>query len=393
MARGALALLVATTGYVTVAQSFAETVARRNPALGYAMAPAKGQLAAELAEKQFKAMPTGDAGSSAARLSLEALRHDPTAVKAVAVLGLQAQLRGDVAAARREFAYSQLLSRRDFATQLWAVEDAVARGDIPGALRHYDIALRTTRAAADVMFPVLAGAISDPRIRANLVATMARKPVWSKAFIDYLVDHGSDVRATGALYADLRRVDVPISTEADAAVVKGFLADDAASAWRYYASIRREVDPRRLRDPGFTANLTTPTPFDWTATTDPNLAASFQRHGDGGVFDFATVAGAAGLLLHQIQMLPAGQYRLDGHSIGIDQPDAMRPYWTLTCRGGSEIGRVPVPNSSLANGQFSGTFTVPAGCPVQVLALLASPTDQISGVSGQFDRVRLAPAR
>jgi hypothetical protein len=242
------------------------------------------------------------------------------------------------------------------------------------------------------MFPVLAGAIVDPAIRTSLIATMARKPAWTGKFIAYLAGNGADARSSGALYTGLRRVGVLIPSEADAAVINGLMADATVhDAWRYYASVRSGADPRRSRDPGFAANLTTPSPFDWKASTDPDLAASFQRGSDGGVFDFATLSGAAGPLLQQVQMLPPGDYRLEGHSTGIDQPEATRPQWVLTCRGGQELGRVVVPNSTQAGGSFAGRFRVSAGCPVQILALMARQSDEIAGVSGQIDRVRLIP--
>ncbi|MFV3517295.1 hypothetical protein ACNJD8_22045, partial [Mycobacterium tuberculosis] len=75
------------------------------------------------------------------RIARQALVQDPTAVAAVATLGINAQLRGDTGPARRIFAYANQLSRRDLRTQLWAIEDAVSRNDIPGVLNNYDIAL------------------------------------------------------------------------------------------------------------------------------------------------------------------------------------------------------------------------------------------------------------
>lgn len=97
-------------------------------------------------------------------------------------------------------------------------------------------------------------------------------------------------------------------------------------------------------------------------------------------------------MLQQSQLLPPGRYRLTGHSTAIEQVDTALPYWALSCQGGRELGRVEVPNSSVAGGVFSGTFNVPAGCPVQTLVLVARPSDAVSGLSGAFDRVELMPA-
>src|SRR3546814_17422634 len=74
-------------------------------------------------------------------------------------------MHGDRAGGERLLAYSQTLSRRDLRTQLMAIELAVARDDIPSALRHYDIALRTKKNAPDLLFPVLTSALTNPTIR------------------------------------------------------------------------------------------------------------------------------------------------------------------------------------------------------------------------------------
>src|SRR3546814_18551951 len=91
-------------------------------------------------------------------------------------------------------------------------------------------------------------------------------------------------------------------------------------------------------------------------------------------------------------MLPAGDYVLEGHSIGIEQPARSRPYWIVRCQTGGEIGRVELPNSSQAGGRFQGAIRVPADCPVQLLALVARSTDDLGGVSGQIDRIPIHPA-
>ena len=131
-----------------------------------------------------------------------------------------------------------------------------------------------------------------------------------------------------------------------------------------------------------------PSQLDWAPINDGGLTTSIQS----GVFDFAAPASVGGPMLRQLQMLPPGSYRLTGHSIGIEQADGARPYWVLTCQSGRELGRVEVPNSSVSNGNFTGVFSVPADCPMQILMLMARPSDAVAGLSGQFDQVALVPA-
>lgn len=391
--RGGLALVAAVLGGMSVTHSLARVIENDDPAQAHQLAPNDGRIAALLASVQL-AENTTVAQAGTERLARRALRQDPTAVAAVSTLGFEAQLRGDLAGAQRLFGYSQKLSRRDLPTQLWAVENAVARGDIAGALQHYDIALRTSKSAPDILFPVLAGAIADPAIRYHLIATLAKKPVWGPGFIAWLAGNGTDPQAAARLFLGIRQAGIPLTPEAVAAAVNGLVAAGTVDdAWRFYSLMYQGVDRRVSRDPRFTANLSTASLFDWQPVDDGTISTSIQRGTTGGVFVFSVPSSGGGMLLRQMQMLPAGNYQLSGHSEGINQRDSSLPYWALTCANGRELGRVVVTRSTVADGNFTGRFSVPSGCPVQTLSLVAKPSDDVEGVTGQIDRVRLAPKR
>lgn len=392
--RGALAVVAAMAGAYCVALSLASAVAPANPEFARSLAPGDGRIAARLAVSLSGPQATAADRSRADQLAREALRHDPTAVMAVSAMGINAQIRGDVAGARRLFAYSQKLSRRDVQTQIWAIEDAVGRDDIDSALQHYDIALRTSPATSELLYPVLSTASAELAIRNALVKTLAGKPAWGESFVNYAAADTANARSSTLLLQALQRagVAVPESARVGAvnALVAGGFADDA---WAYYASMQPGVDRRRSRDPAFAAAGQASSQFDWTPLHDTGISASIQRGDHGGLFDFAAPATVGGSLLQQMQMLPPGEYRLEGHSIGIDQVENARPYWTLRCQDGRELGRVVLPNSSEAGGSFRGQFSVPTGCPTQMLVLMARPSDAVSGLSGQIDRVQLSPLK
>ena len=391
--RGALAVAAAGLGYLSVAHSVAYMIRGGAPERAHALAPWDGRITALLSEKLSGPDASAADRRQADALARLALRQDPTAVAAVATLGINAQARDDTARARRIFAYSEKLSRRDLRTRLWAIEDAVAHNDIPGVLRNYDIALRTSRIAPDLLFPILASAINDTEIRQGLVATLAKRPAWSDQFISYVSGNGPDARATASLFEAIHRRGIMLPAGSPTTLIARLLGEGhAEDAWRFYASIMPGVDRRSARDPGFTANLASPTPFDWQPITDSGVSATIQRGEQGGIFDFAVPPNLGGPLLRQTQFLPPGEYAIEGRSIGIEQVDGALPYWTLTCDGGSELGRVTVPNSAQANGRFAGHLTVPAGCPVQQLQLIARPSEVLSGLTGQIDDVRLRPA-
>lgn len=391
--RAILAVGAAYVGYGSATQSLAYAIRAGATERAHALAPGDGRITALMSE--MLAGPTASAADRrrADDFARRALQQDPTAVAAVATLGINAQIRGDTPGARGIFGYARFLSRRDLRTRLWALEDAVARDDVRGALRHYDIALRTSRTAPDLLFPVLAQAIGVPAVRDGLARTLAARPAWGDLFVAFAAGNAPDPQATAQLFESLRHRGIMLPASASQVLIARLIAENhVAAAWHYYAAVTPDVARQRSRDPGFAATLSDPSAFDWTPLTDNGVSATLQRSGNSGLFDFAVPPNVGGPVLRQWQVLPPGEYVLEGRSTGIEQPEATLPYWTLTCREGQELGRIVLPSSVQRAGRFDGRFTVPANCPVQQLQLIARPSDQLAGVAGQIIHLRLRPA-
>lgn len=392
--RGVLAVVLLTLAWGSIARTLGFLLRTGDVERAHMLASGDGRVTALLAQKL--AGPEADAAARerADGLARRALLQEPMAVVAAATLGLNAQVRGDVAGARRMFGYAGRLSRRDLQTHVWAIEDAVARGDVPAALRHYDMALRTSREAPDLLFPILGSAIAEPSVRAALVTTMTHAPVWPGNFIDYVSGNGPDPLVTAQFFVELRRAGLAIPPGAGATIVSTLISKGRiAAAWRYYASTRRDADPRRSRDPDFSEQPITPSPFDWVTISDAGINTSIQRGINGGVLDFSAPTSVGGPVVQQMQMLPAGRYRLEGRGTGIDQAPGALPYWVLTCGDGREAGRVVVPNSTMdpKGTPFAGEIVVPSGCATQTLVLMLRASDKVEGVTGQMETVRLIP--
>jgi hypothetical protein len=391
--RMTLAALALASAYGSLTFSLAAAT-KRAPDLAHKLAPYEGRATARLSQTFMTMNATAHDLGRVDRLARLALRQDGTAVQALTALGFVKQVRGDTAGARKLFLHAQALSRRDLPTQLWAIEDAVARDDVPGALRHYDIALRTSRAAPDTLFPILANALADPVVRAAVSKTLASNPAWGPSFVDFAAKNAPDPRSTVPLLRSLKGTRLSISEETQSALTQrlltsGFFED----AWNLYASFRSRADRRLSRDPQFTANLTHPTPFDWVLASDTALTATIQRGEQGGVFDFSAPPSLGGNLIEQVQLLPSGEYALSGHGRGFTHTPDAAPYWVLTCKGGQELGRVALPSSGERRVSFNGVFRVPRTCPVQTLTLVARPTSSMTGLTGQIETVALRPVR
>lgn len=392
VARLALAAIAGLLGYFSVMQSVALVLPNSRIEEAYALAPGNGHVAARFSQQLSGPEASSADRERAAAAARKALQYDPTAVEAVATLGLEAMLKGDEARAERLLAYSQRMSRRDLRTQLTAIELAVARDDIAGALHHYDIALRTKKDAPGLLFPVLTSALGDDAIRTGLVRTLSDRPIWGLDFVRYVAKSDGDPVASASFFRALTAQRFPVPDSASSAVVnKLLMAGSFEDAWSYYAVSRPGADRRRSRDPNFKSLLEAPSVFDWVAMSGTGLSTALVPDPANGLFDFTVSMGNGGVLLQQLQMLLQGDYMLEGRSTGIEQPSGSRPYWTVRCRNGQEIARVDVPNSLQAKGRFEGQVRIPANCPVQILALVARSSDDSGGVTGQITQILLHP--
>lgn len=392
-ARSVLALCLVILGYFGTATSLANVVAKVEPASAYALAPSNGVIMARYAERVFTQTPEMDPNSLSADLARRALLADPTASAALTVLGSQAQLRGDAKKSNTIFSYSTALSRRELRPRIWAIEEAVIRGDIAGALRNYDLALRTSKEANNLLFPTLAAALSEPRIRAELLQILASRPVWEKDFLSYVALSGIEPEGAIAMFREGRKIGLKTTDDIRANLVDALaLQNKHEEAWAYYRSIRPGARRNRSRDPSFALHAGAQTVFDWQEGGDSRLAAAISREGKRGLLEFAVPPSIGGEVTSQTQLLPPGAYHFEGRSRGLNQPSRSQPYWALICLDGRELGQIAVTNSDQNDGRFSGRFIVPAGCPVQVLSLVVRPSDDIMGVTGQIDRAQLVPA-
>ena len=386
--RGLVAAAAIGLGYVSVTFSVANVVLRTNPTLAARLAPHDGVILGEYAAALMVSNP-----ALANTMARRALLHDSTAIGAIVALGIDAQRHGNIGAARRLFDYGQRMTRRDSSTQLWAIEDAVARNDIPDVLRHYDIALRTSPNLSDLLYPVLASASADPAIRAALIRTLRARPPWGDGFLIYLSGKGPDPTANMRFLQAMAQARLPVPDEATANTVNALVAaGHGDEAWAIYQMWHPKADRRRSRDPRFTGGRDSLSVLDWILIDQDGISGSIQAGQQGGVLDFVASPSAAGPVVRQIQLLPAGNYRLTVHSTGRAQAPDAQPYWSIRCQNNQEIARVPLANvDGDAGSRQQATFRVPAGCPLQILELIVRPSDGAAGSAGQVDYLAVEP--
>ncbi len=385
-----LSALATLVGLIGVTFSLAQVVAGGDPATAHRLAPYDGRITALLARNLFRPEMDTPGRARVADLARRALRQDPTAVTAIPVLGLDAQLRGDIKTTRRWFHYGENLSRRDLPIQLWAIEDAVTRGDIGDVLNHYDIALKTRPSSAELLFPVLAPASLEPAIRAALIGKLRDGPRWGQNFIDY-VSSNSDPIAASSFFQALGNAGVIVPRIAKARVVNALIATGQAErAWQYYAARYPGADRRHSRDPRFTNLTDTPSVLDWVLSNDSAISTSLQQNGNNRVLSFLVPGSVGGQVLQQYQLLLQGKYRLEG-LVTATVEAAVPPYWLVSCKNGREFGRIIMPLPQQGSQRFSGSFVIPDGCPIQTLTLIARSNDTVTDIAGEIGYVMIKP--
>lgn len=374
------------TGVLAARNSLGLSLARTNPALASRIDPSNGAALGGAALARLQSDTSKQGRAETVRIARAALRRDPTAASALSVIGLLAPTRVEAVRAIRQ---SEALTRRSLPTQLWLIEDSVARGDITGALHHYDVALRTSRVAPSFLFPVLVGAVSDPGILPALADTLARRPAWGGLFLQHLAQSGQDLPPIVRLFSLLQRRGVETGVAATGTVYARLLERNRFDlAWTLYQSRHPRASRAGLRNGLFTDVPANPTPFDWQLSDTTAVTARIETDATGGQLVFSGASGEGGEAARQLLLLAPGRHRVRAVVSDLQAPDDARPYLRLSCAtGGAELSRQLLPDADTRGRAAALDVTVPADCPAQWLSVVVQAPTSLGSVEGRLARV------
>ena len=376
--------------WLSVVVGLANAASASSAATILRIAPWDARTLATRAKQISEADPSVNGLAKAERYALAAVQRDPTLVSSLAIIGFSADAQGRHEQAARLFRASERLSRRDLQTQLWLIEKAVARNDIGGALRHYDIALRTSALAPVILHPILIGALGDPNLVRPLAGVLGKKPNWRFRFLTEAVGSSAPTGALVTLGRELRRAGAPLEPEIERLLELRLLNEKRFEALaEMYRARGGVMAGRRLNDPSFTETRDL-FPFGWVFAETADLSAQREPGPAGGGLAFEARAGAAGEVARQVLMLPVGRYRLSWTATLAGGSEA-QPRWALYCLEGSNRELVrPIPSGSGATRSVS--FAVPAAdCAAQAVTLSIPVNDAPVGVSGRIEHVEIQP--
>lgn len=380
---GALALV-----WFSVAISVAAATRDHSAAIALRMWPYDGFAKATQASDMLTAQITPAGAEKAHSLALDALRSEPMAVKAVRVVGFVTETKGDRAAAKRQFELSRRITRRDLLTSIWFIEEAVTRNDTAGALRNYEIALRTSRSSQGILFPVLDRALAEEDLVLPISGLLASGQQWVPAFVEHVAKSGEQAGAlTRALLA--RPASLRHLPEGLKAMLLAKLVDDEQFdvAERLYLRLAgKTVGGAFVRNGDFRTDGPWP-PFDWSLISTADYGAGISP--GSGLLSAYSRNGGSGTVARQVLALPPGAYSLDTVASLRAEVGVGSALWSVNCAGkdGARLTTVEVRPSNSAS--LSRSFTVPSGCSRQWLSLEMVSGGESNQLEAEFERVAI----
>jgi hypothetical protein len=386
-------------GWLSVAVSGASLLRSQFPEAALKLQPWDARASAAAAEQILTATQgrvTPEAARRAGDLARQALARDPTVVEAWRTLAIISTRPGQAEAL---FHFASSLSRRDVPTQLWLIEDAVRRNDIPGALSHYDAALRSSLSSQQILIPILINATGERNIVPPLAALLRTQPPWRKAFLDGLVAGAPNPDNLVQLLAMLGR---PASPEEQQLMGRAFdhLVEQNAfgPALRLYGMLAGRAPADQLLRNGSFDHPNVYPPLDWQLADGSNINVEQrpgQGPGEGQSLYVHASTDARGQAARQLIFLAPGSYALSALSGRTDLPGPEGLSWQISCASApnSQLLDQPAVPAGPAARTIRGEFRVPpSGCAAQWLTLQIVAGDQPGGTEAWVASVRIEPA-
>jgi hypothetical protein len=369
-------LVAAALAGLVAVKGLAVHAAASDPHAAAMLAPYDARAAAAAAQAEVKA--GGNVADPAVRrLVGQALGRDATLTPAIEMRALEAEAEREPARAARLFELSSAISRRSLPTRLWLIQRSVDGGDVAGALDNFDIALRTSTAAPEVLFPVLAGASADPGLAQPIARMLDRPSDWREAFLHYAITEAHAGPGVMAVLLDMRDRRLILGKKIDEALVGELLTEKAFGLAREARDgFGPRAGPGMVADPRF-AEGAQRYPFGWLMIQTGTSGAQRAQVGGQAALEYQASPGGGGPAATQLLTLEPGPYRLTAITAEPASDRVSQPFWTITCGdAGGQLAILDQPGAAEASA--SADFSVPAGCTGQWLLLTLRSSDEPS---------------
>jgi hypothetical protein len=312
----------------------------------------------------------------------DAAMKAPLSSEPFLVRGVQAQIAGDMEAARRAFLAAQWRDPRSMPAAYFLATYYFRSGKTLEGLQE-TVVLARLSPRAGAAAPFIAAYAKD-RSNWPLMRELFRSQDWlEEGVLTQLAGDAGNADAILALADANHRK--PGSGWVRPLLSSLVASGDYARARAIWSSIGGgQIGDSLIFDPGF-AQPDPPPPFNWSLASS---TVGLAERESGGRLHVIFYGNEDGVLAGQLLLLPAGSYRLQMQLVGSPlHPETLR--WSIRCDGKDQ----PIAIAGLDQVARSGwTFQVPASCPAQRLELAGRSGDIAQQSEATITGLRLVRA-
>lgn len=373
-------------------------LARVQPDAALAVAPHNPDALRWKIETQLMRAKREDA-AMLSDLSRRAVRAEPYNPVALRTLGLFAAFEKQDARADRLFSMAAKFSLRDLFTHAWLFENRLATGRYTEAFSEADILLRQRSTNWDVVVPLLAQRLKEPRVIDPMARMLATRPSWRGALLLNLADEKVDLESGYRLLTRLTALGAPPTTEEATPYFQRAVGKTPLPLLqrRWLAMLPPATRARAgglLRDGDFTG-LDVPPPFGWRFFPNDGVIAEAGESavpGQGSALYISYPGDQQVTFAEQQLVLAPGRYRFAGRAATDAELSSGQIHWTLRCGLGNaerEIAKQPLSPAVDQPQRFALGFDVPAGCVGPKLSLVGGKSDTLQSANLWIDALTL----
>jgi hypothetical protein len=391
-------------GWGIIAQTAALNLATSDPNAAVSWVADEPAALDLLAAREFSE-PEGNL-DSARVWAKNALRSSPLDARALTLLGLIAERKGDQARADALMRLSGARTWRDDVSQAWLFNREVRLGQYSDALPHVDALLRMGGYKRQTdLFAVLAAFAADPRAFEALTTFLAKSPPWRAWFLSELSARLANQARLVQLYAALNETGRP-PTKGELRpylnrLIKDGNFDQAHQTWQAILP----PEQRAAETYPFNRDFDIPVddlPFNWNLESISGAEIEIVSSVDGGEKKRALLVQFSGARVpfanvKQLMLLPAGEYTFTGGVKSEDLLTSRGLWWHILCadKPANTLVHTDLVSGTLPWTDFNVKFQVPAtDCHAQWLQLeLPARIESEKKIEGEvwYQNLRITP--
>ena len=331
------------------------------------------------------------------KAALRSLNANPTNARAVRLVGIAYGLLNNPARAARLYGLANQISRRDLGNQLLLIEGLVDKGDAVGALKHYDIVLRTSPSGQATLFPILFSAMDDPTIRAEVSKLIGANPPWLKPFLSYalaqnvgLANVADTVIAGGGLPTD-----ETFAPYQNALLARLIDTGQFAALERYGRSVKTTASSQltsvAFRPPSATARFQ---PLAWQLSQDNGVTSHIEteKSARGALMNVFAAPDNRWLAARKLLFVTSGMHTFKVEQTIVETGNDAEVQWQISCAQTQAVLWASDRQNAAGHRSIRQSIFVPDGCRVLWISVIAAGGASENGMEMVARSIALTPA-